>query len=116
MQRILPRYALLALSAVGSIALAVPAMATSCGDLSNIAPPDATIISATEENGSFESPKDGLGNTTRVTVPFCRVVGIAKSCQSGNPGGRIGVPKEVRELARTHTEAAVNRLVFWMQS
>jgi hypothetical protein len=26
------------------------------------------------------------------------------------------VPKEVRELARTHTEAAINRLAFWMQS
>ena len=25
-------------------------------------------------------------------------------------------PKEVRELARTHTEAAINRLAFWMQS
>ena len=39
-----------------------------------------------------------------------------KKGQSGNPGGRIGVPKEVRELARTHTEAAINRLAFWMQS
>jgi len=38
-----------------------------------------------------------------------------KKGQSGNPGGRIGVPKEVHELARTHTEAAVNRLVFWMK-
>jgi len=39
-----------------------------------------------------------------------------KKGQSGNPGGRIGVPKEVRELARTHTEDAINRLVFWMKS
>ena len=39
-----------------------------------------------------------------------------KKGQSGNPGGRIGVPKEVRELARTHTGDAVNRLVFWMNS
>ena len=39
-----------------------------------------------------------------------------KKGQSGNPGGRIGVPKEVRELARTHTKAALNRLAFWMQS
>jgi len=39
-----------------------------------------------------------------------------KKGQSSNPGGRIGVPKEVRELARTHTEAAINRLAFWMQS
>ncbi len=92
MQRILPRYALLALSAVGSIALAVPAMATSCGDLSNIAPPDATIISATEETGSFESPKDGLGNTTRVTVPICRVVGIAKSEAASSIGFELWLP------------------------
>lgn len=26
------------------------------------------------------------------------------------------MPKEVRELARTQTEAALNRLAFWMQS
>ena len=39
-----------------------------------------------------------------------------KKGQSGNPGGRIGVPKEVRALARTHTEDAINRLVFWMKS
>jgi Tannase and feruloyl esterase len=92
MQRILPRCALLALSAVGSIALAVPAMATSCGDLSNIAPPEATIISATEETGSFESPKDGLGNTTRVTVPFRRVVGIAKSEAASSIGFELWLP------------------------
>src|SRR5271154_5704895 len=39
-----------------------------------------------------------------------------KKGQSGNPGGRIGVPKEVRELARTYTEDAINRLAFWMKS
>ena len=73
MQRMLPRFALLALSFAGSTALAVPATATSCGDLAKIAPPDATITSATEETGSFELPKDGIGNTTKVTVPFCRI-------------------------------------------
>jgi hypothetical protein len=36
--------------------------------------------------------------------------------QSGNPGGRTGVPKEVRDLARQYTEEAIQRLVFWMQS
>ena len=36
--------------------------------------------------------------------------------QSGNPGGRVGVPKEVRELARTHTEEAIKRLAVWMRS
>ena len=54
MQRMLPRFALLALSFAVSIALAAPATATSCGDLTKIAPPDATITSATEETGSFE--------------------------------------------------------------
>jgi hypothetical protein len=56
MHRMLPRFALLALSFAGSAALAGPATATSCGDLTKIAPPDATITSATEETGSFESP------------------------------------------------------------
>ena len=36
--------------------------------------------------------------------------------ESGNPGGRVGVPAEVRELARKHTPEAVDRLVFWMKS
>jgi hypothetical protein len=50
MQRMLPRFALLALSFAVSTALAVPATATS---LTKIAPPDATITSAKEETGSF---------------------------------------------------------------
>ena len=36
--------------------------------------------------------------------------------QSGNPGGRVGVPAEVRELARKHTPQAIDRLVHWMNS
>ena len=48
MRRILPRFVLLALSLAGSIALAAPSMATSCGDLINIAPAGATITSATD--------------------------------------------------------------------
>jgi hypothetical protein len=36
--------------------------------------------------------------------------------QSGNPGGRVGVPAEVREPARKHTAQAVERLVHWMNS
>ncbi len=36
--------------------------------------------------------------------------------QSGNPGGRVGVPAEVRELARSHTKEAIERLVYWMKS
>jgi hypothetical protein len=92
MHRMLPRFALLALSFAGSAALAGPATATSCGDLTKIAPPDATITSATEETGSFESPKDGLGNTTKVTVPFCRIVGIAKSEPTSSIGFELWLP------------------------
>lgn len=36
--------------------------------------------------------------------------------QSGNPGGRPKEDAEVKELARQHTRAAVERLVFWMAS
>jgi hypothetical protein len=39
-----------------------------------------------------------------------------KKGQSGNPGGRVGVPAEVRQLARQHTAEAIERLVFWMKS
>ena len=94
MQRMLPRFALLALSFAVSTALAVPATATSCGDLTKIAPPDATITSAKEETGSFESPEDGLGNTTKVTVPFCRIVGIAKSEPISRIGFELWLPPE----------------------
>src|SRR5690242_6753264 len=36
--------------------------------------------------------------------------------ESGNPGGRVGVPREVRDLARQHTTTAIERLVHWMKS
>lgn len=36
--------------------------------------------------------------------------------QSGNPGGRPKEVHEVKELAREHTEDAIRRLVFWMQT
>lgn len=35
--------------------------------------------------------------------------------QSGNPGGRPGVPKHVRELARSHTEEAIETWVEVMR-
>ena len=92
MRRVMPRFALLALSLAGLPALAVPAMATSCRDLTKIAAPNVTVTSATEETGSFESPKDGLGNTTRVTVPFCRVVGIAKAEATSSIGFELWLP------------------------
>ncbi|EHL99369.1 hypothetical protein HMPREF9946_03131 [Acetobacteraceae bacterium AT-5844] len=34
-----------------------------------------------------------------------------KKGQSGNPGGRLKAVKEVEELARSHTELAINALV-----
>jgi Tannase and feruloyl esterase len=86
MQRLMPRFASLAFALAASTALCTPGMATSCADLAKMVPPSASISSATEESGAFESPKDGLGNTTKVTAPFCRVVGVAKS----EPASRIG--------------------------
>lgn len=38
-----------------------------------------------------------------------------KKGQSGNPGGRPKVNKEVQALAREHTEEAIRRLAFWMR-
>jgi hypothetical protein len=39
-----------------------------------------------------------------------------KKGQSGNPGGRIGVPKEVREAAREYSDEAIETLAKWMRS
>lgn len=39
-----------------------------------------------------------------------------KKGQSGNPSGRPKEDREVKELARKHTRAAIARLVFWMES
>lgn len=36
--------------------------------------------------------------------------------QSGNPGGRQKLEGDVRELAKTHTAAAIQRLADWMMS
>lgn len=36
--------------------------------------------------------------------------------QSGNPGGRVGVPRDVRELARAHTKEAIEVLAKCMRS
>jgi hypothetical protein len=92
MQHTTTRAALLVLSFAGSTVFALPAMATGCRDLINVAPPNATITSATEETGSFESPMDGLANTTKVAVPFCRVVGIAKSEAASRIGFELWLP------------------------
>ena len=39
-----------------------------------------------------------------------------KKGQSGNPGGRPKENTELKELARTYTTEAVERLAFWMRS
>ena len=36
-------------------ALTLPGIAANCGDLTRLAPPSATITSATDETGSFET-------------------------------------------------------------
>jgi hypothetical protein len=41
--------------------------------------------------------------------------GFAKG-QSGNPSGRPKEAAEVRDLARSHTKAAIKRLADWMAS
>jgi len=38
-----------------------------------------------------------------------------KPGQSGNPGGRPKENAELKEACRTHTEAAIATLVFWMK-
>lgn len=39
-----------------------------------------------------------------------------KKGQSGNPGGRPKENPELKELARSHTTEAVERLAYWMRS
>lgn len=39
-----------------------------------------------------------------------------KKGQSGNPSGRPKTDNEVKDLAATHTRAAIERLAFWMMS
>ena len=39
-----------------------------------------------------------------------------KKGQSGNPSGRPKVVGEIRDLARSHSRAAIKRLTEWMQS
>jgi feruloyl esterase len=72
--------------------IAVPALADNCTDLTKLTPPDASITAATMETGSFESPMDGLGNTTKVATAFCRVTGVAKSEPSSSIGFEVWLP------------------------
>jgi feruloyl esterase len=47
-----------------------------CESLAGLQLTDTTIVSATSITPPFVSPVNGLGGTTTVTVPFCRVVGV----------------------------------------
>lgn len=39
-----------------------------------------------------------------------------KPGQSGNPGGRDVVPREIKDLAKQHTPEAITKAVAWMRS
>ena len=76
----------------GAVWAASPALAADCASLAKLSLPDGSVTSATMQNGSFESAKDGIGNTTKVTVPFCRVEGIAKSEAASSIGFELWLP------------------------
>jgi feruloyl esterase len=76
----------------GSALIAAPALADDCTDLTKLTPPDATVTAAAMETGAFESLADGIGATTKVTVPFCRVTGIAKSEPASSIGFELWLP------------------------
>lgn len=76
----------------GAVLIAAPALADNCTDLTKLTPPDATVTAATVETGNFESPPDGIGATTKVTVPFCRVTGVAKSEPASSIGFELWLP------------------------
>jgi hypothetical protein len=92
MLRLSLRLVAFALPLLASTALTLPAAAATCADLSKFSPPNSAIVSASKETRSFESAKDGLGNTTKVTLPFCRVVGIAKSESASKIGFELWLP------------------------
>jgi hypothetical protein len=80
------------LALAGSALIAAPAFADNCTDLTKAMAPNATVTAATAQTGSFESPKDGIGNTTKVTLQFCRVEGIAKSEAASSIGFELWLP------------------------
>ena len=76
----------------GPSLVAGPALADTCTDLTKLTPPDATITTATLETGAFESPKDGIGMTTKVAETFCRVTGVARSEPTSSIGFELWLP------------------------
>lgn len=58
-----------------------------------------------------------MPDNSKVTATRKRIPGKPfQKGKSGNPGGRPKGDGELRELARTHTVEAVERLVMWMRS
>jgi Tannase and feruloyl esterase len=73
---------------IGFVALVLSsgaALAANCADMVKFVPPHAQITATSAEGGNFTSPKDGIGNTTKVTLSFCRITGVAHSV----PGSEI---------------------------
>ena len=82
---------------LGSLVLATGQVrAAECSALKGFVSPHAEVTSAAVENGGFQSPKDGLGNTTSVTLPFCRVTGIAQSVPGSNIHFEVWLPPSGR--------------------
>ena len=74
------------------ILIAGQAWAIECTDLKSFVSPNTQITSAAAEYSNFQTPKDGLGNTTRVTLPFCRVTGVAHSVPGSDIHFEVWLP------------------------
>jgi hypothetical protein len=74
------------------ILIAGRAGAVECTDLKRVVSPNTQVTSAAPESGSFQTPKDGLGNTTKVTLPFCRVTGVAHSVPGSDIHFEVWLP------------------------
>jgi hypothetical protein len=83
----------------GPSLIAAPAVADDCTDLTKLTPPDATITTASMETGAFESPKDGIGMTTKVTETFCRVTGVARSEPTSTIGFELWLHRPINGTA-----------------
>jgi feruloyl esterase len=66
--------------------------AAPCTDLKSFVSPNTQVTSAAVENGGCETPKDGLGNATKVTLPFCRVTRISHSVPGSDIHFEVWLP------------------------
>jgi feruloyl esterase len=64
----------------------------SCASLAGLRLSDTTIVSATDIAPPFVTPVNGLGATTTVTVPFCRVVGLATPSSDSSVSFEVWLP------------------------